>query len=115
MFGGNKYVVHSILLTNPSVIITSNTDVTGYLFSQENFSGIYTAIISVFNNNTFPPPPTLTQPDSFINETTGNIFLYPSNNGLTPNNLLIGDSLYFNIDYPQDATCDMYIYGSVIY
>jgi hypothetical protein len=111
LVGGNKFVVTSVLLTNASNVIDKANG--GLLYSEENKSGVNVAVITFSNDMAKPPLISLIQADSFINNDTGNVSLYPSAEKF-PNNLLIGNALYFNIDAVQDATCDMYVYGIVI-
>jgi hypothetical protein len=111
LVGGNKFVVTSLLITNPSTIIDTANG--GFLYSGDNMSsGVQVANINFVNDLVKPPYVPLIQADSFMND-DGNITLYPISEK-SPNNLLIGNDLYFNIETVQDATCDMYVYGVVI-
>jgi hypothetical protein len=110
LVGGNKFVVTSVLITNPSTIIDRASG--GFLYSGDNMSGVQVANINFVNDLVKPPYVPLIQADSFMND-DGNITLYPISEK-SPNNLLIGNALYFNIDTNQDATCDMYVYGIII-
>jgi len=108
LVGGNNFVVYSVLLTNPSTTIDSANG--GLLYSGENKSGVHVAdvVFNADNGGGF-----LKQSNSFINDFTQNVALYPTPKG-GASNFLIGNELYFNIDTVQDATCDMYVYGIVI-
>lgn len=110
LVGGNNFVVYSVLLTNPSTVIDLANG--GLLYSGENNSGVHVADV-VFNGDGTVKAGFLKQSNSFINNITQNVDLYPIPKG-GASNFLIGNALYFNIEIVQDATCDIYVYGIVI-
>jgi hypothetical protein len=110
LVGGNNFVVYSVLLTNPSTVIDKANG--GYLYSEENKSGVNVADV-FFNGDVRGKSGFLKQSNSFINNITQNVDLYPTPKG-GASNFLIGNALYFNIEIVQDATCDIYVYGIII-